>query len=79
MSKFDKLILRILDGRTVSYKEAESLLKRLGFSLEICGSHHVFRKKGYIKNISIKRRNQLLPYQLRELKEVLIDHGYKEE
>lgn len=76
MSKLEKLIKKILDARNVSYKEAETLLQRLGFEVEISGSHHVFRKSGYKKNISLKRRSELLPYQLRDLKEVLIDHGY---
>jgi len=33
-------------------------------------------EKGYGKNVSIKKRAELLPYQIRELKEVLRDHGY---
>jgi len=76
VSKIDKLISKVLEGRAVSYNEAQSLLTSLGFSLEVSGSHHVFRKKGYARNVSIKRRSQLLPYQCRDLKEVLRDHGY---
>jgi len=76
MSKWQKLVEKILEGRIVSYEEAEKLLFGLDFEVEIRGSHHVFRKKGYTKNVSIKRRSQLLAYQIRELKEVLIDHGY---
>jgi predicted RNA binding protein YcfA (HicA-like mRNA interferase family) len=76
MSKFQKLIERILEGRSVSYEEAERILLGLGFKMESRGSHHVFRKSGYERNISIKRRPQLLPYQLNDLKEVLTDHGY---
>ena len=67
MSKLEKLIAKILDGQTVSYAEVENLLIRLGFDVEVCGSHHVFRKKGYHRNVSIKRRSQLLSYQLRDL------------
>lgn len=76
MSKVQKLIEKILNGRDVSYSEAETLLLRLGFDVEVRGSHHNFRKKNYYRNISIKRRSQLLPYQINELKEVLKDHGY---
>ena len=76
MSKWQKLIQRILEGQDTSYKEAENLLLRLGFELEIRGSHHIFRKNGYPRNISIKCRPQLLPYQISDLKEVLRDHGY---
>ena len=76
MSKFEKLVQSILNAEPISYNEAESLLKKLGFSLRIRGSHHVFAKKAYEKNVSLKKRNQLLPYQVRLLQEVLKDHGY---
>lgn len=76
MSKLQKLIEKILEGRDVSYKEAETLLLKMGFELDIRGSHHIFRKNGYHRNISLKRRPQLLPYQTEDLKEVLRDHDY---
>ncbi len=76
MSKLEKLISKILSGQSVSYKEAERLLLGMGFSIEIRGSHHVFRKMGYPRNVSLKIRSQLLPYQIRLLKEVLRDHDY---
>lgn len=76
MSKLEKLIEKILDGRNVSYDEVETLLLKLGFSVEVRGSHHVFRKKAYSRNVCLKRRSELLPYQIREIKEVLRDHGY---
>ena len=72
MSKLEKLVQKILDGRDISYDEAEGLLLKMGFQLDIRGSHHIFRKKGYLRNISIKRRPQLLPYQIADLR----DHGY---
>ena len=76
MGTLDKLIKKVFNGSQVSYKEAERILLNLGFDLEICGSHHVFRKQGYNKTLSIKRRTQLLSYQVKDLKEVLIHHGY---
>jgi predicted RNA binding protein YcfA (HicA-like mRNA interferase family) len=76
MSKLQKLIQKVLDFRTVSYEEAENILKGLGFALNIKGSHHIFRKAGYPKNLSFKRRSQLLTYQINKLREVLKDHGY---
>ncbi len=39
MSKFIKLINKVLDGRALSYEEAETVLKKLGFDIEISGSH----------------------------------------
>ncbi len=79
MSKIEKLVERILSGQAVSYDDAQKLLFSLGFIMKSEGSHHVFRRKGYSKNISIKKRSQLLPYQLKDLKEVLKDHGYPKE
>lgn len=76
MSKLDKLILKILNGKNVSYQEAENFLIQLGFQLKIKGSHHIFRKPGYVKTLSIKRRKLLYDYQIDDLKEVLKDHGY---
>ncbi|MGK5595687.1 MAG: hypothetical protein ACSNEK_10080 [Parachlamydiaceae bacterium] len=76
MSKLEKLIKKIVNGESVTYSEAEKILFRLGFSLEIKGSHHIFRKKAYSRNISLKKRSELLLYQLEMLQEVLKDHGY---
>lgn len=75
MSKFDKLVKQIMDGRPTSYKEVESVLLKLEFTLRIRGSHHIFAKPDYDKNVSLKIRSQLLPYQVRLIQEVLKDHG----
>jgi hypothetical protein len=45
MVKIEKLIVKILQNRSISYSEAERTLKNLGFDVISCGSHHVFRKK----------------------------------
>lgn len=66
----------MLDSRPTSYKDAESVLSKLGFELRIRGSHHIFAKPNYDKNVSLKIRSQLLPYQIRLIQEVLKDHGY---
>ena len=64
MSKFEKLIAKILNGKNVSYDEAENVLLSLGFKLNIRSSHHSFRKPEYPRTISIKKRSQLLAYQV---------------
>jgi len=74
MNKTDKLVQKILNGKNVTYHEAETLLLSLGFQLKISGSHHIFRRAGYPKTISIKKRKQLLDYQIDDLKEVLKNH-----
>lgn len=75
MSKFEKLKQKIKNSHAISYEEAESFLLKLGFKVRSPGSSHfIFWKEGYEKNISLKKRSQLLPYQVRLLEEVLKNH-----
>lgn len=76
MSKLEKLIAKILNGKNLTYSDAENVLLFLGFTLKIHASHHIFRKPQYHRTISIKKRSQLLKYQVDDLKEVLKEHGY---
>lgn len=76
MSTYEKLIDQVLDGKRVSYKDAEKILFKLHFELSISGSHHIFRKDGYRRSVSLKRRPELLNYQIKLIQEVLKDHGY---
>lgn len=79
MSKFEKITLKIKNGQCISYEEAESFLLRLGFKIRSPGSSHfVFWKEGYEKNISLKKRSQLFPYQIRILEEVLKNYEQDE-
>lgn len=77
MSKLEKLIEKILNGKNVSYDDAQNILEHLGFTLKIKASHHIFRKPQYHRIVSLKRRPQLLQYQVDDLKKVLEDYGYK--
>jgi predicted RNA binding protein YcfA (HicA-like mRNA interferase family) len=76
VSSFDKLIAQVLSGKNLSYKDAERILFKLHFELSVSGSHHIFRKDGYARAVSIKKRPELLGYQVKLLQEVLKDHGY---
>lgn len=78
MSSLEKLIQKILGGKKISYKDAERILLSLGFKVKITGSHYVFRKIGTPYNISLKKRPELLAYQIKMLQEVLLNHGYEE-
>ena len=78
MGSLEKLIQKVLAGKKISYKDAERILLGLGFKVKITGSHHVFRKVGTHYNVSLKKRPELLAYQIKMLQEVLLNHGYKE-
>jgi len=79
MSKFEKIKLKIKNSQNVSYEEAEIFLLKLGFKMRSPGSSHfIFWKEGYQKNISLRKRSQLLPYQIRMLEEVVKDYEQNE-
>ena len=66
MSKFEKLLLKILSGasdRNISFNELCNLLERLGFEMRVKGSHDIFWKMGVEEIINascylLKRKNK---------------------
>jgi len=78
VSTFDKLIQKIFSRSSISYKEAERVLFKLGYTLSIRGSHHGFRKEG-CTTIVLLKTNQLLPYQNKYLQEALYENGYEKD
>ena len=80
MSSRDKLIHKILTGtKNITFDEVRALLLWLGFKERVRGSHFGFHDDAMGLNITIKRRKELLAYQVHEAREVLKKHGYKEE
>lgn len=79
MSKILKLINKFFSNSSITNNDAKKVLKYLGFDLKIEGSHQVFTKDNYIRNISLKIRKELLPYQINAIKQVLLEHGYKKD
>ena len=57
MSKRDKLIKKIHDGKNVSYQDAENLLLGFGFQLKINGSHTTLENRGIIEPLLLKKEN----------------------
>lgn len=78
MSKREKLIQKIFSKGQVSYDEIKALLEYFGYTVDVDGtSHAIFRKEGF-EHLSVKKRSQLLPYQLELIQEALRKHGYEE-
>lgn len=78
MSKFEKLILKLLSGtsdKNFDFKEIVSLLERLGFSLRIKGSHHIFFKEGIDEIMNLQPlNNKAKAYQVKQVREILIKY-----
>ena len=78
MAKADKLIQKILQGRSdasIGFEELRSLLKSLGFEERIRGSHHIFRRAAVEERINLQREDsKAKPYQVRQVRAVILKY-----
>ena len=78
MAKYDKLLLRILQGTSdanIRFDDLCSLLRHLGFEERIRGSHHIFRKQGVEEKINLQRDdNKAKTYQVRQVRAVILKY-----
>jgi hypothetical protein len=57
MSKYDKLLLKILGGRAdtnITFAELALLLQRLDFQVRIRGDHHIFTRHDVSEIINLQ-------------------------
>ena len=78
MSKRDKLIQKILEGKSdVTPDDAIRILEMLDFkTTPTDGSHRTFRKQNCSSVTIILTQNPLKPYLLEKLQEALKHEGY---
>ena len=78
MGKHDKLIEKVLRGASdanIAFDDIRGLLLHLGFDERIRGSHHIYRKEGVEEKINMQRaENKAKPYQVRQIREVLLKY-----
>ncbi|MBT5706973.1 MAG: type II toxin-antitoxin system HicA family toxin [Verrucomicrobia bacterium] len=69
---------QILEGANdtnVSFDDLCGLLQRLGFEKRTKGSHHVFRKAGIHDMPNLQRAGKNAnPYQVRQVREIVLKH-----
>lgn len=76
MSKWDKLIKKILEDKDVTYKEAEKALISLGYipvSPSSGSSHITFRKNNTEKITLVKTQNPVKKYLIKLIKEAILN------
>ena len=70
MSKYEKLLLKILSGTSdanIHFDDLCDLLESYGFEVRIKGSHHIFRKEGVAEKINLQKDgNKAKPYQVKQ-------------
>jgi len=80
MSKYEKLLSRIIEGQSdanVRFDELCELLRRLGFDERVRGSHHLFRKQGIEEKINLQRDgNKAKVYQVKQVRRVILTYKF---
>ncbi len=80
MSHWDKVLRRVLDGRSdhnIRFDDLCGLLLRLGFDERISGDHHVFGKDGVREIIDLQPQSdgKAKAYQVRQVRDILRKYG----
>ena len=83
MGKHEKLMHKILSGRqdsSILFSEAVSLLRSLGFSLRIKGSHHIFYQEGVEEIVNIQPDgSKAKAYQIKQIRDLIVKYRLEEE
>lgn len=76
MSKLEKLLMKILTGRSdsnIPFDGLCRLLRRLGFDERVKGDHHIFTRPDIEDILNIQPKGtKAKPYQVRQLRNVLL-------
>ena len=78
MSKFEKLLLKLLSGnsdKNFNFDDLILLLNRAEFKVRIKGSHHIFYKEKVEEIINLQPQGKKAkPYQVKQVRELLIKY-----
>jgi predicted RNA binding protein YcfA (HicA-like mRNA interferase family) len=83
MASTQKIVDQVLRGdadANISFSAMVRLLKRLGFDERIRGSHHIFNREGVVEILNLQPKgNKCKPYQVKQVRNVIINHGLARE
>ncbi len=76
MSQHEKLMLRIMTGRSdanIPFSSLRGLLGHLGFEERIRGDHHIFTKTNVEEIINLQPRGaKAKPYQVKQVRNIIL-------
>jgi hypothetical protein len=76
--RYARLRQRILGGRAdanIRFDDLRTLLRRMGFTERIRGSHHIFVKDGVVERLNLQRDgSHAQPYQVRQVRRVILKY-----
>lgn len=83
MTQFDKLLNKVLSGRSdagIGFNELCSMLRRFGFQERIKGDHHIFFRIDVEEIINIQpMQGKAKPYQVKQVRNLIIKYKLGEE
>ena len=75
----EKLLEKILRGTSdanIPFDGLRRVLKNLGFSERIRGSHHIFFREGVEEILNLQSKtNKAKPYQVKQVRHVILRYG----
>jgi predicted RNA binding protein YcfA (HicA-like mRNA interferase family) len=78
MGQYGKLVQRILSGqqdKSIPFSEALSLMQKLGFSIRVKGSHHIFSQEGIDEIINLQPNgSKAKPYQVKQIRDIIVKY-----
>ena len=83
MTQFDKILIRVLSGRSdanIGFNELCSLLKRFKFQERIKGDHHIFYRDDVVEIINIQPITAMAKsYQVKQVRNIILKYKLGEE
>lgn len=78
MTRYSLLLGKILRGRSdtsIRFTELCTLLRKMGFTERIRGSHHIYRKQGVAEKINLQRDDgHAKPYQVKQVRRTILKY-----
>ena len=82
MTRAEKILEKILRGTSdanISFADLLKLLKRLGFTERIRGSHHIFARAGVEEILNLQTKGaKAKPYQVKQVRHVILKYQLAE-
>lgn len=83
MGKHERLLQTVLHGRSdanIRFADLRALLRHLGFSERVRGSHHLFDREGVVELINLQSRGgEVKPYQVKQVRQLILKYRLGEE
>jgi hypothetical protein len=83
MGKYEKLIAKILSGRSdanITFLELRKLILIFGFSERIKGSHFIYSKDDVEEILNLQEKNgKAKPYQVKQVRFIILKYHLSQE